>query len=72
MLLYKLEGYHELATGLIVALIEYNIFMPDEVIQNTSLDYKLKAFVQYWEEYNIYKLGEIDQRVSWCKRHEKN
>jgi hypothetical protein len=62
---YKLEGYGELATGIIVALLEYNIFMPEEATCLPRLEDKLHLFQKYWEHCQAYKLGETNRGSSW-------
>ena len=47
-LLYKLEGYGELATGLLVALIDFNFFMPPTVVQMTTHQARAKEFGEHW------------------------
>jgi len=37
LLVYKMEGYHELATGLIVGMIDFNICMPEKVAAMVKL-----------------------------------
>ena len=46
-LLYKLEGYGELATGLIVGLIDFNFFMPEVAVKMNSNEERVKLFGEY-------------------------
>lgn len=42
--IFKLEGYGEFATGIVVGLIDFNFFMPESVVKMTSFKEKIKSF----------------------------
>ena len=58
-LIYKFEGYGELATGIIVGLIDFNFCMPEEVVALGNHEEKVRAFGSYWEDHRRYKIGEL-------------
>ena len=64
ILIYKLEGYEELATGIIAALIDFNFFMPDTAV---TLDNQARVnqFGLYWEHQNYFKLAEVQGLTGW-------
>jgi hypothetical protein len=65
VLLEKLQGYGELATGMAVALLDYNFFMPEALVASNSHPQRVQAFGEYWEDVQQYKLGDVDLPNGW-------
>jgi hypothetical protein len=65
VMVYKLSGYGELATGIVVGLVDFNFFMPDSVVKMINHKDKVSAFGEYWENHSAYKLGEVELQAGW-------
>jgi len=55
----------ERSLGIVVALIELNLFVPAELARTFEKAPKLLQFKSYWEQYGGYKLGDLASACSW-------
>lgn len=68
---YRKEGYSELALAIGVALVEFNLFVPQRVYLKYSrqdqVEQKKNEFRKYWEQYQEERIGDLKwgERRGW-------
>jgi hypothetical protein len=63
---YKDEGYQEMCLGVGVALLEFNLCVPETVERKcgrqSEIEEKKKEFKKYWEDYRRERVGDLVYR----------
>lgn len=71
-MIYRMEGYAELSQSIDIALLEYNLFAPKDMKVNIDPQDKLNAFIAYWQHYQNYHLGDVEEPTYWSNTEHIN